>query len=285
MIETISSQYQCWRIQYELKSYLLGMLIIGLSVVSNTTFAQNSTNTPPTTVILKNGKTVEGYLKELIPNERVKIEGADGSLFILEWAEIEKVSRSPQAFTASDNQPELSPKAKGRNGFYVGAQAGPTFSAISLESLEHEGLGYSAALIAQYFFSKHWGVLTGFGVSSYGNGYMRGTYASFPIIMRYVTGQAGNTGLCLDLGTRFSLRAGTSYLDTSLPPEWVEERFNTFTTAVLLGIGAYRELTPELSVTASLNTDMSWLRFTRSGYDLNAVGLQVGVFYKFKNDN
>lgn len=232
------------------------------------------------TVTLKNGKVVKGYLLEVAPNERVKIKSADGSIFVFEWAEISSVKRAPAVEADPEAEETARNVAKGRRGFSVGAQGAIMLTSSDLvttsnTSQSYEGLGLSGAALAQLFFTRNWGILTGLGVSNFGNADVRGTYATFPISMRFVTGTPDKLGLCIDVGIKFGLLAGASAR---------KENFSTFTSSLLVGVGGYYPLTPELSLVATLSTDMQWLRFARSNFDINGGGLQVGVFYKFKSE-
>lgn len=42
---------------------------------------------------LKNGSVIKGYVKEIIPTETVKIETADGSLFVYNMVDVDKISK------------------------------------------------------------------------------------------------------------------------------------------------------------------------------------------------
>lgn len=42
---------------------------------------------------LKNGSVIKGSVKEIIPTEIVKIETADGSLFVYNMVDVDKISK------------------------------------------------------------------------------------------------------------------------------------------------------------------------------------------------
>jgi|GEM_PF-2527913 len=58
-------------------------------------------------VYLKNGSIIKGIITEQVPGTAVKIQTADGSLFVFEYDEITKMTREPKLATsaASANQP------------------------------------------------------------------------------------------------------------------------------------------------------------------------------------
>lgn len=65
---------------------VLTLLIMGVTVV----FSQERVRE---TVYLKNGSIIKGIVIEQIPNESLKIQTADGSIFVYRMAEVEKITK------------------------------------------------------------------------------------------------------------------------------------------------------------------------------------------------
>ena len=70
-------------------------VILVLSVLALLLFP---TNTPAKTkmvdvVHLKNGNVIKGEIMQMTPNETIKIETADGSIFVYEMSEVEKMTK------------------------------------------------------------------------------------------------------------------------------------------------------------------------------------------------
>ncbi|MDR2765503.1 MAG: hypothetical protein LBB90_10815 [Tannerella sp.] len=54
---------------------------------------------------LKNGSVIRGTVVELVPNQSVKIQTADGSLFVFEMEEVEKLTKEPLPGRRNRNRP------------------------------------------------------------------------------------------------------------------------------------------------------------------------------------
>ncbi len=82
------------------------LLIVALAT-SATIFAQNYKEV----VHLKNGSVIKGVIIEQVPNESLKIQTADGSLFVYKMSEVAKITKeevSAPAQTASSTTPKPS---------------------------------------------------------------------------------------------------------------------------------------------------------------------------------
>ena len=71
---------------------------IGILVLSVLVLLLFTTNAPAKTkmvdvVHLKNGSVIQGMVIEMVPNETIKIETADGSIFVYELNEVEKMTK------------------------------------------------------------------------------------------------------------------------------------------------------------------------------------------------
>ncbi|WP_010665590.1 outer membrane beta-barrel protein [Marinilabilia salmonicolor] len=79
-----------------MKNLLLTLIFLGLTIAS---FSQNNFRD---VIHLKNGSIIKGTVTEVIPDKHIKIATADGSIFVYQMAEIDKISKeerfsSPQA--------------------------------------------------------------------------------------------------------------------------------------------------------------------------------------------
>ena len=71
---------------------------IGILVLSVLVLSLCTTNVPAETqmvdvVHLKNGNVIKGEIMQMTPNETIKIETADGSIFVYEMSEVEKMTK------------------------------------------------------------------------------------------------------------------------------------------------------------------------------------------------
>lgn len=75
------------------------IVIIAMFVVGMTTFAQNMKEV----VYLKNGSIIKGIIIEQVPNQSLKIQTADGSIFVYNISEVEKITKEAVKPTYSTN--------------------------------------------------------------------------------------------------------------------------------------------------------------------------------------
>ena len=64
------------------------LLFLVITLVSTISFSQNTTRD---VVYLKNGSIVKGSIIEQIPNKSLKIQTADGSIFVYDYSEVDKI--------------------------------------------------------------------------------------------------------------------------------------------------------------------------------------------------
>lgn len=98
----------------KMKRILLFLLIAFCAISSN---AQNLQEV----VYLKNGSMIRGVVLEQIPNESIKIQTADGSIFVYKMDEVEKITKEATSNsnlkTQSDDKISLSYPHRGYRGF------------------------------------------------------------------------------------------------------------------------------------------------------------------------
>lgn len=63
------------------------LLILSLNIFAQTNLEE--------VVYLKNGTSIHGIILEQIPNEKIKIQSNDGSIFVFKYAEIMKITKEP----------------------------------------------------------------------------------------------------------------------------------------------------------------------------------------------
>lgn len=74
----------------------LGLLIAGLNKPSNNVGSNSHRKGEPTwqdVVYLKNGSIIKGLIIEQVPNESLKIQTADGSIFVYEMDQVAKIAK------------------------------------------------------------------------------------------------------------------------------------------------------------------------------------------------
>ncbi|PRY99741.1 outer membrane beta-barrel protein [Marinilabilia salmonicolor] len=77
-----------------MKTLFLALILLGLTIAS---FSQNNFRD---VVHLKNGSIIKGNVTEIIPDKHIKIATADGSIFVYEMSEIDKMSKE-EGFSSS----------------------------------------------------------------------------------------------------------------------------------------------------------------------------------------
>lgn len=159
-------------------------LLISLLLISVVIYAQR--NNLVDVVYLKNGSILRGIIIEQVPNESIKLQTADGNIFVYQTSEIEKITKED---TVRQSRNQL---AYGDNGVqhrkgYIGLSIGPSFAVGDLSELP-VGLilnlvdfGYlftnNIGVAAKWFGTAHAESGATFGVG----GLMAGLLASTPI--------------------------------------------------------------------------------------------------------
>jgi len=127
-------------------------------LLADAVFSQNQTKD---VVYLKNGSVIKGDIIEQIPNKSIKIETADGNIFVYDFSDIEKITKEKNTsqskirmeMTASSEQESASqdiPKGFHKHdGFYLSFAGGPAIGAITLNAtnasfnkMEMSGAGF-----------------------------------------------------------------------------------------------------------------------------------------------
>lgn len=77
-----------------MKKILFSLIFLFTTIL---VFAQRTVDT----IYLKNGSVIKGIISELIPNESIKVQTRDGSLFVYQWNEVSKITRGLQQNTST----------------------------------------------------------------------------------------------------------------------------------------------------------------------------------------
>lgn len=110
-----------------MKKLLLTIVVVALTVNA---LSQNNYRD---VVHLKDGSIIKGIIIEQVPNEQIKIETSDGSVFVYKMNEIAKMSKEKisesQSSRSNSDQDFTSPTAKGK--IIMGGSSDISFSSIS----------------------------------------------------------------------------------------------------------------------------------------------------------
>ena len=89
-------------------------------------------------VYLKNGSVIRGMIIEQIPNQSLKIQTADGSLFVYTFEEVEKITKEAPVETRGTARPpkEKKPVAGNQTVITAYVSVGLTAAVPTLEELE-----------------------------------------------------------------------------------------------------------------------------------------------------
>jgi hypothetical protein len=121
--------------------FMKRLLIFITLLLSLKSYAQNNLDE---VVYLKNGGVVRGTIIEQIPNEKIKIQTADGNIFVYKFDEIEKITKEPKISSRNNSSSinKISPNStigneaiKHRNKGIVCTVLGGTFFAVGMPFL------------------------------------------------------------------------------------------------------------------------------------------------------
>ncbi len=230
-------------------------------------------------VYLKTGSVIRGVIVEQIPNKQIKIETADGNIFVIQIDEIERITKEP----VNNRNSRAKSTTEGGGGF-IGLSLCASLPVGDFADVAETGVQLNLVNFG-YLFSDNIGVsATWFGAAnsmgvkrldpwSYG-GLMVGPMLSFPIsqevdwVLRPMIGLSvatlpvvvfDNTGTAIGRGPEdafsFALKVGTVFKVNvsrkvslllsadyfSVNPEFIDANYTQRITTVSLGCGiAYR---------------------------------------------
>jgi hypothetical protein len=188
-----------------MKNYIRLILLAAIIILSVTVLIAQTKDI----VYLKNGSVIKGSILEMIPDKTIKIQTADGNIFVYNMSEVEKIGKDTAA-PAPETKPAIErPSNQGQPSYesqrgYQGQSssegAGPKFSIYGGVSLP---LGN---------FAKKWGEGDDKGLGAAKTGWSAG--------IQFVTG--GTVGLIIDGNySQNKLDLPTSYTTMPGKYEWV----------------------------------------------------------------
>ena len=83
-----------------MKRFVICLFVLVISTMAFVTMAQD-------VVYLKNGSVIKGSVIEMIPNQSIKIQTADGSLFVYQMNEVDRIERDANAKSKQSNDEDV----------------------------------------------------------------------------------------------------------------------------------------------------------------------------------
>ena len=123
------------------------------------TIVATAQNKPTSTVYLKNGSVIKGRIIENNPQESVKIQTADKSIWVFKSAEVEKIDTLSSSIKATKSEPVFSLK----KGYFTQAQV----ELMPSKKKSDEGTIPSMLGVFGYQLNKHFSAGVGTGVEAY----------------------------------------------------------------------------------------------------------------------
>ena len=122
------------------------LFIVIVAFCTTRAFSQTSIQE---TIYLKNGSVIKGLVIEQVPNEHVKVQTKDGSIFVYDASEVEKITKEANSRSSYNNEDYS------RKGF-IGISIGPSFPIGDYSELP---IGLNLSLIDfGYLFNKNIGI-------------------------------------------------------------------------------------------------------------------------------
>ena len=188
-----------------MKNYIRLILLAAIIILSVTVLIAQTKDI----VYLKNGSVIKGSILEMIPDKTIKIQTADGNIFVYNMSEVEKIGKDTAA-PAPETKPAIErPSNQGQPSYesqrgYQGQSssegAGPKFSI------------YGGVSLPMGDFAKKWGEGDDKGLGAAKTGWSAG--------IQFVTG--GTVGLIIDGNySQNKLDLPTSYTTMPGKYEWV----------------------------------------------------------------
>lgn len=109
-------------------------------------------------VTLKNGSVIRGIILEQVPNKNIKVQTADGSIFVYTMAEVERINREQRSHTRSYG---VSDGKKGYIGLSLGASFGQGYNEARVTGLNLNLVDFG------YLFHEHIGITARWGGQGY----------------------------------------------------------------------------------------------------------------------
>ncbi len=227
-----------------------------------TVFVSAQQNNLIDVVYLKNGSIVRGIIVEQVPNELIKLQTADGSLFVYQTGEIDKIIKEGPITHSSNNMAFNEKKSNQRRG-YIGISVGPSFAVGDLS-----GLPVGAALNLVdfgYLFNDNFGIAGKW----LGTGYSEGgeTFAMGGLL----AGLLGSTPISPMINFEGKVLIGFSAFT-------FDDGYDSYTSDLYFGYDIGVGLRINTSDKVSLLVNADYL----GADNYNSVNITFGVAYRLK---
>ena len=131
-----------------MKKILALFLSVMLFSITLAAFAQENYQD---VVYLKNGSIIRGIIIEQVPNESLKIQTKDGSIFAYEMTEVEKITK--------EQNPEI--LVEGNDGFFVGVSYNALMTTSPFDGVFNANYNPSVGMKLGYIFKNNFGFMFG----------------------------------------------------------------------------------------------------------------------------
>lgn len=156
---------------------VLSMLFLLQMLFANAVFSQEQAKD---VVYLKNGSVIKGQIIEQVPNKSIKIQTADGNIFVYDFSEIEKITKET-----------VTTQSKAFSEIWLGGRLGVNFTNISSDQLSGNTTrtGLVVGGIVEFSLSDMFALEPGVVYSQSGSSYAGGTtdaynYIDIPVLIK-----------------------------------------------------------------------------------------------------
>jgi hypothetical protein len=277
------------------------LLLISILLCMASLRAQNSTRD---VVFLKNGSIVKGSIVELIPSLSVKIQTADGSIFVYAMAEIEKIEKemiaTAQPVISSSALPNQETTETGRTKFSIFGGAAFPVGDFAEESNGSAKTGFTFGMqivgggqvgfLIHASYASNSTSLGEYMANSYGASGSSSSWGSILMLTGIKVGTTNPTGTNFFFAPLLGINIGTSpkvdfaYSETNYPYTTTTVNVTmTSATSTALAYGAMMEINagrvvfgaryiaskPKYQVSVTVS---GYSEYGGSGYNINGSG-------------
>jgi hypothetical protein len=149
-------------------------------------------------VYLKNGSVIRGTILEMIPNETIKIETSDGSIFVYKLDEVERTSKGEGIKKSVSNDSVFTKQKFDPKGYFIIARIGP-----SIRSGKSSGPELTVGFINGIQFNERLSLGLGIEVTDYSYNNHKSSATIMPIFLDmrvYFPTQRVRPMICLQAG-------------------------------------------------------------------------------------
>jgi hypothetical protein len=135
------------------------LLLIAVLAISTAAFAQQYQRD---VVHLRNGSIIRGVIIEQVPNQSLRIETADGSVFVYSFDEIERITRETAAQMSRNT-------VRSRSNERIRGYMGIAEASFGIGVGDDSENSFGIAMINGYRFNPHFSIGLGVGLKRYTN--------------------------------------------------------------------------------------------------------------------